>query len=147
MFKNSLVPRKHLATVEVNSRHRQLTDFVDTFIISNMLNVFKVIYVKDCKNSAEWYKTIATHVGGLNSTRYLTYQVEVQTYTFSRLQQSYEKKIHHLDKVTGVNIVDTCFEKIAEVSKCDGLVISIKALDSSILTPSNYSCSYLFARM
>lgn len=147
MFKNALVPRRSITPAVSSSKQRQLSNFVDSFILANMVNVFKVIYVKNCKSSKEWYKTIASHVGGLNAARYLTYQVEVQTYTYSSTQQSYIKNIHHLDEVIGFNIVDECFEKIAEVSKCDGLVICIRALDSSVLTPSNYSCSYLFARM
>lgn len=145
MFKTSLVPSKNHVP-ETTDKHQQLNNFINAFILSNMLNVFKVIYIKDCKNKKDWYYQIATHVGGLTSTRTLTYKVEVLTYMYSKSKQSYVQEKHVLDKVAGFEIVDTCFNQINDVSKCDALGITIKALDQSVLTPSNYTCSYLFAR-
>ncbi len=145
MFKTSLVSSNRCVP-KTSNKHQQLSNFIDSFILSNMLNVFKVIYIKECKSKKDWYYQIATHVGGLKSTRDLTYQVEVLTYMYSDSKNSYVQERHVLDKVVGFEIVDSCFQKISDVSKCDALVINIKALDETILTPSNYSCSYLFAR-
>lgn len=145
MFKTSLVPSKRYVT-ETSNKHQHLSNFIDTFILSNMLNVFKVIYIKNCKNKKDWYYQIVTHVGGLRSARGLTYQVEVLTYMYSDSKHFYVQERHLLDEVVGFEIVDSCFQKISNVSKCDALVINIKALDETILTPSNYSCSYLFVR-
>lgn len=145
MSKTSSVSSK-LCVSETNNKHQQLNNFINTFVLSNMLNVFKVIYIKDCKSRDNWYNQVATHVGGLKSTRCLTYQVEVLTYMYSYSTNSYVQEKHVLDNVHGFEIVDSCFKKISNVSNCDALVINIKALNQTILTPSNYSCSYLFAR-
>lgn len=145
MSKASSVSSK-LCVFETNNKHQQLGNFINTFVLSNMLNVFKVIYIKDCKSRDNWYNQVATHVGGLKSTLCLTYQVEVLTYMYSYSTNSYVQEKHVLDNVPGFEIVDSCFQKISNVSNCDALVINIKALNQTILTPSNYSCSYLFAR-
>lgn len=146
MVKNSLVSSKH-DVPETSTKRQRLSNLIDTFIFSNLLNVFKVIYIKKCKSKKYWHKQIATHVGGIYGTKYLTYEVEVLTYMYSNSKHSYVQKRYVLDKIPGFEIVDSCFQKISDVSKCDVLVINIKALDENIFTPTNYRCSYLFARM
>lgn len=145
MFKTSLVPSKR-PVPKTSDKQQQLGNFINEFVLSNMFNVFKVIYVKNCKSKDDWYYQIATHVGGLRSARCLTYQVEVITYMYSNSEHCYVQEKHILNKVAGFEIVDACFQQISDVSKCDALAISTKALDETILTPSNYTCSYLFAR-
>lgn len=145
LFKKSIAPAPtSVPTSQDNIKHQQLSELINNFVFSNMFNTFKVIYAKDCES---WYELVVSHIGGIRRASQLTYSVEVLTYMYSDKQQSYIQQKYFLDDITGPNIADACFTTISEVSQCDALGIYIKAKDHTVLTPKDYTCCFLFARM
>ena len=157
MFEKKLLQIRNMLSVReeanpsTDTRRSQLTDFIDQFIISNMFNVFKIIYVKNCRSKQSWYNTIAIHVGGLIRNRTLKYNVEVITYSYSNQYKKFIPTKHLLNNVDGTQVVDECFNTIEDVSLCDMLMINTMATKG--LNPyyfinqnPNYHCCYLFAR-
>lgn len=126
-----------------------LNNFIQQLLMSNEINIFKVIYLKNCSSEKEWYEQICKYVSGLriNSTR--TYNISVITQTYSSKNHECIKKEYNFSNVKGYNIVDYCFENIHECKNCNVLAIKMEFADemrSWILDKEQNNCYYFFIR-
>ena len=138
---NQLVTRGN-ASLETTERQSKLGEFINQFILSNMFNVFKVIYVKDSGTREKWEEIISSHVGGRREMLFLRYDIETIVYVYSETEKEYNSRKYTIHNVCGRDIVETCFNEIREVEMCDMLAIKI----TSCIEGEPYDCCYLFTR-
>lgn len=124
-----------------------LNDFIQQLLMSDEINVFKIIYLKNCSSKKEWYEQICKYLSGLsiNATRSYNLNVITQTYKNSVCI----KKEYSFSNIKGFDIVDCCFKNIHECKTCNVLGIKMEFADemrSWILDKEQNNCYYFFIR-
>lgn len=126
-----------------------LNAFIQQLLMSDEINIFKIIYLKNCSSKKEWYEQICRYVSGLriNSTR--SYNISVITQTYSSKNAGCIKKEYSFSNIKGFDIVDCCFKNIDECKTCNVLAIKMEFADemgSWILDKEQNNCYYFFIR-
>lgn len=112
---NQLATRGN-TTLVTTERQSKLGDFINQFILSNMFNVFKVIYVKNCGTKESWKEIVSSHVGGLREKAYLRYDVEAVVYVYSNRKNEYISQNYTFHNLRAYDIVDACFDDIRKTN-------------------------------